>query len=379
MPSKAVRARGWCFTINEGHVDFDDIKLVLAGYRYVIAGHEIAPETGHEHTQGYVYFDKRMAMKPLLAMFEKMAVHPHLEAARGSPTANKRYCSKEGDWFEDGELPEQGKRSDIVEVIDRIKEGATMMELFEEHPATTFRMMRNVKATQQLFQKKRNFRPVIVTLIGDPGCGKTRWVHTNVHGALYVKPDTGTFWEQYANEESVLLDDYDGQYPYRALLQLLDRFEHTVNIKGSSGVFNSKFIFITSNKEPSTWYPDHAYEQGPLQRRLSNANARVFHVPAETADLDAWWAQKPQPEPNASPAVEHVQEDPPLESQSPQSPMSLNQMGQFQPDHHVQRLVLDSDDEHWVEEEEVEEPPPVTRQPARAHHFRVPDISDVYE
>lgn len=96
------RVRSYCFTINNPTDDDVDSLLDLS-FRYLIFGFEEGEE-GTPHIQGYVYFHNAI----LFSSFHKLLPRAHIEETRGSPTQNRTYCSKEGDFYEFGELPVNG-------------------------------------------------------------------------------------------------------------------------------------------------------------------------------------------------------------------------------------------------------------------------------
>lgn len=94
----------------------------------------------------------------------------------------------------------------------------------------------------------------IIVLFGPTGCGKSRWSWENFPDA-FIK-DGSKWWNGYSNEETVIIDEFAGQYDYFNLLTLCDRYPLQVEGKGVYYVFNSKRIIFTSMFDPITWYKD---------------------------------------------------------------------------------------------------------------------------
>jgi hypothetical protein len=113
------RGKSWCFTLNN-FSDAEYRRIVEWGSSpecvYLVVGRERGA-SGTPHLQGYMVLDSR---KRLPAIKAAIGGRAHIEAARGSPSQNREYCTKEGDFTESGTLPvlQQGKRSDV----DRFKE-----------------------------------------------------------------------------------------------------------------------------------------------------------------------------------------------------------------------------------------------------------------
>lgn len=123
MSSIPSRSRSWCFTLNsppEGMARevVERVWASLQNANYLIGGLERAPTTGQIHLQGYVHF----ATQRQLSALKKIKTLPgaHWEVARGTPEQNKIYCSKENNFHECGELPEQGKRTDLAVIKEMV-------------------------------------------------------------------------------------------------------------------------------------------------------------------------------------------------------------------------------------------------------------------
>lgn len=100
------RHRGFVFTINN-YTD-DDIAEVMAAAdncKYLIAGFEVG-EKGTPHIQGYMYYEHQQYFTSVRANVFSRA---HIEVAKGSSEDNFKYCSKDGEYWEHGEMPKQGQ------------------------------------------------------------------------------------------------------------------------------------------------------------------------------------------------------------------------------------------------------------------------------
>lgn len=123
-----MRSRGWCFTIN--NYRFSDIQAVVdLPYSYIVFGFEIG-QNGIPHIQGYCYTENAIS----LLSISKLLKRAHIEKAGGTPQQNYDYCTKEGEFYEFGEMPQQGKRTDLDKLVADIKEGATLKQIEERYP-----------------------------------------------------------------------------------------------------------------------------------------------------------------------------------------------------------------------------------------------------
>ena len=169
-----VQTKYYCFTINN-YTANEVAQLEALGasndINYLIYGFEEG-EQGTPHIQGYVILANR---KRPTAVKELVGQRAHIEAARGSPSANRDYCSKDGSFQEFGEFPTvtQGKRSDLED----FKNWVTTTELYpsdkriaEKFPALYVRYPRLILLRDLL-------RPAPPLEEGDYGDGgeKTHW------------------------------------------------------------------------------------------------------------------------------------------------------------------------------------------------------------
>jgi len=104
---------------------------------YAIWQREKAPETGREHWQGFVIFDKNVRFNRVRSMFNGEA---HVEPAYGTSEQCRAYCSKEESRVpgtqptEVGHFPgNPGHRSDIDNLLADIQAGLPDKQLLLEH------------------------------------------------------------------------------------------------------------------------------------------------------------------------------------------------------------------------------------------------------
>ena len=113
------RYRAWCMTINNPTTEEVEF-LENIECRYLIVGDEVGEE-GTPHLQIYIYFVNGRTFNRMKRDFPRA----HIEVARGSPEENREYCSKENVMIERGNIPTQGRRSDIIAYIELVKSGRT--------------------------------------------------------------------------------------------------------------------------------------------------------------------------------------------------------------------------------------------------------------
>ena len=230
-------------------------------------------EEGTPHLQGYLEFTKALDLKRVENLLGGRA---HLEQAKGNQKQNIAYCEKEGQALEWGERKKQGARSDLVEVRDKIKRGATELEIADEHFAKWCIYRRSFQAYRKLLRPERTWKSEVVVLIGPPGCGKTRFVHNKAKELaqdLWTWPG-GRWFDGYDHQPFALFDDWDpttfSTIGRGTTLQMLDRYSLQVPIKGGFATWAPCVIFITSNYPVDEWVDEEGDRSlGALKRRLT--------------------------------------------------------------------------------------------------------------
>lgn len=249
--SKDTRARAYCFTINNPtDKDLEDLKVLSQTSKYMIVGKEKG-EKGTEHYQGYIYFSEAKSFSSI----KKKLKRAHIEVAKGSPESNENYCGKDGDVIiRVGECPKQGKRSDIDNVREKLKEGSNMSDIVNS--AKSMQSIRLAEVWLKYNEKGRDWKPEIRWYHGSTGSGKTRAAREWLEKDIYTCLDNIKWWEGYDAHESVLIDDFRKDFcKFHQLLKLLDRYEYKVEVKGGSRQLLAKKIAITC-----PYPPDKVYE-----------------------------------------------------------------------------------------------------------------------
>lgn len=360
MPPKerVPQARNWVFTI---HGDKDDAHplgwtaeewyeaLKSAPWeeenvRYCVYQLERG-ETGRHHLQGFLSFTRQVRRPQVLRVLRDPPVH-FVQVAVGSPSQNKNYCTKaEGQLaapVEWGNCPGgQGTRSDLEAFTDVIKVSG-LKRATEELPTVFIKYARGARELDSFYRGLQlpDLREVWVCVLwGDSGGGKS-WA------ANAFAPDVPRFrvqeaaqnqtqwFDNYAGEEILILDDFCGTLNFRSLLRILDGYKEQYQTKGGHVWGSWKYVLITSNTNPNQWYDDRDRRGGeldywrdpafpdfrpsPLQRRIN----LTYHVtgvfPAqEWSPVVPDWLPAPAPRPPASAAGAPPPPPPPFLTPAP--------------------------------------------------------------
>lgn len=200
----------WCFTVNNPPADeLHHVKEVITAetVTFTVVGREVG-ESGTPHLQGFVNLKTK---RRLSTMKKWLSPRAHFEAAKGTDVQNDDYCSKEGDiYLRICEPSRERSRSDLSKAIDVAKTSSGSLRLVVEACPLTFvrygRGLRDYINVMQ-FVKPYDFKMSVMVLVGDPGCGKSRYVADVCKDqCTYYKP-RGPWWDGYNAHPNVVIDD----------------------------------------------------------------------------------------------------------------------------------------------------------------------------
>jgi len=273
---KAGKHSGFCFTLNNWSVEQHNelLDLFQSGYfGYLIMGKETAPSTGTPHLQGFMWTSEPKQLAVLKKKFKGMWIA--VPGPDKGPTYWQTYCTKQDvdatilgnppseEEFKAQTPKGQGKRSDLLAVKRAIDEGKNCEELMgdDEHFGTFAQHSKYFNSYQAYKRRRTSFNPPQVTVYyGGTGTNKTRRVYEDVDNLEELhkwEPQHGQWFDGYAGQKTVLLDEYRGQLPYGMLLSMLDGYPNTkVQIKGGMVHWSPEVIYITSPTHPKEWYPN---------------------------------------------------------------------------------------------------------------------------
>lgn len=271
MPRSPI-ARNWCFTLNNPK-QLLDWELCPA-VRYAVYQEEIG-ESGTHHFQGYVEFSSPQRLTGLKKLSGLRRAH--WEPRKGTREEARDYCMKPDSQvcgpYEYGEFSAggQGRRNDITAFKQAIDTGSSDLQLWDSHPAQLLRYFNTVSKIRLLKCPRRNWPMEVHYYCGVPGTGKSKAAMDQHPQAFWVsKGRTGVWWDGYAGESTVVLDELDGTwFTWTFFLKLLDRYPMNVETKGSSVPFLANTIVITSNRYPWELYSKERFPLPALFRRIT--------------------------------------------------------------------------------------------------------------
>lgn len=290
--AKEIQRHCWVFTLNNYKDELEPLDWIHEDDFIVWQAEE--GESGTPHLQGYI----ELANKKRLTGMKKMNKYAHWEDRRGTQEQAIKYSSKAEDTtyrsgpFVYGEQKIQGRRNDIHEFVDLVKRKADDAELITEQPEQFLKYHKAVDRIRAAFTLPRTEKPEVRWYWGPTGTGKTRSAFEEFPNAYFKNMSNGKWWDGYAGQDCVILDDMrKDTFKFHELLRLLDRYPLQVEFKGGSTNFNSPIIIITSCMNPMTLY-DTREDVQQLIRRIDKI--QEFKSEPEESEPEVEGNTKPQ-------------------------------------------------------------------------------------
>ena len=247
--------RYFVFTINNyTNTDREQLDALCAHVEYLTYGFERGEANSTPHLQGYVELSKPQRFSWL----KKHLPRAYLAERKGSRTQARDYCFKEctepfehGTWKPD----RQGMRNDLVACKRKIDEGATILDLYEQHFGTTCRYGRGFK--EYMFLKRQKIEPGPCTcywIYGSSESGKSRYCREQLRaqGITWYEKSNNKWWDGYQGEKAVIWDDFvkSHDYTYQDLLKWTDRYRKKGETKGGTVPLTYTIIYFTAIEPP---------------------------------------------------------------------------------------------------------------------------------
>lgn len=277
MPkAKQVRARHWCFTLNNP-VSPNPIQELPMEATYLIYQLEQG-EQQTPHLQGYIEFKKQVLFSRIKALLPQGC---HIEIARGNPDQNRTYCTKTprlAGPFEFGTISQgMGHRSDLEDISNMVMKTGSLVNV---PPKMIVKYGKGLQMLSSMVQPPYRKALKVITIIGYTGLGKTFAIKNSYPNNSYSPyyGNNGIWFDGYYEQAVLLLDEFYGQVPLHKILQLLDPYPLRVETKGGTAPLHATLIFLTSNATPDKWYPndqskkDRTQEIEALYRRIGYPN-----------------------------------------------------------------------------------------------------------
>lgn len=270
-----LRVRRFMCEINE--IDkYEQIKKNIMSrktFRYLIAGKEIAPNTGKEHIHMYVEF------KAQTIITKMMMCNCHVDIVK--PRTKEQamdYCTKDMNVIDEiGQESHQGTK--------------TVKELMEcEDPTILdprwFKTWQAVKNWDQSMTKKERYHPEIEVyyIWGPSGAGKDHWVYDQLGDDEKIDSVSygNGFWSGVSGNPGIKVAWYeefrDSHMHPSELIKFCNYYRGNLNVKGGKVVNHYDKIYITSVQDPERLYGGM---QDTEPKRQWLRRVKIIHINAD--------------------------------------------------------------------------------------------------
>lgn len=239
------------------------------------------------HIQGYIGFEKPTKFGTVLQWLKDNGMQGvHIEMVRGTYLQNYAYCTKTetraphgqaGEFGDFGPNRGQGARTDLLIVVELIKETGSLKRAAEDYPTTYVRNYRGLAVYKELVNpdKRRRVEPKdtkFLWIYGATGDGKTKFLWDNWPEA-YDKNGAHKWWDGYDGQTVVFINEYrrtPGALPYSELLKIMDVYPYAGEKKGSTVQLAATTVVVTCSQPPWLLFS----EEKDAQSCLSQMNRR---------------------------------------------------------------------------------------------------------
>lgn len=233
----------------------------------------------------------------------------HIEEAQGTAEENRTYIRKEGKWedsekghtnlketFEEyGTVPRmgQGKRSDLANLYQMIKDGYTNVEILEANPDNILNLQHIDKARLEIlscrYKAERRVDLLVTYVSGETGLGKSRDI-LDAHGDenVYRVTDYRHPFDTYAGEDVLVLEEFRSDLPIGNMLNYLDIYPLQLPARYNNRQACYNFVYIVSNWRLEEQYhnmkTDNPKTYEAFLRRIKRV--RTYTAPGEWQEQD---------------------------------------------------------------------------------------------
>lgn len=260
------KSKSWSGTLNNWtEAEYATLLGLQDKCTWMVIGKEKGEE-GTPHLQMSFTFRATMTLS---AMKKAASPRAHWEVTKHQASA-MAYCRKDGDFFE-SKSKEQGKRADLASLYENLAAGGGMAGVMATHPC-----LQHLKIAEMYLKyipKKRLISPrEVLWYYGPTGSGKSRASYEKDPGLFSVNMRSGgrIWWDGYADEKTVLLDDWrPAMVGFEDLLHLTDMYPLRGDVKGSTIDLPYDRIIITCPRHPREYFQDKGEDVAQLLRRIT--------------------------------------------------------------------------------------------------------------
>lgn len=254
------------------------IKEILSKWKNIVYWCLCDEAATSPHTHVFVQFQNPIYFSSIKKAFPSA----HIEEAQGTAEENRTYIRKEGKWensekettnlqetFEEwGTLPKtgQGRRSDLANLYQMIKDGYSNVEILEINPDNLLNLQHIDKARLEIlsnrYKAERRINLIVTYINGTTGYGKSRHILDN-HGDsnVYRVTNYSHPFDTYSGEDVLVFEEFRSDLPIGALLNYLDIYPLQLPARYNNRQACYNFVYIVSNWKLEDQYHTIRMEQ----------------------------------------------------------------------------------------------------------------------
>lgn len=302
-------ARHWCVTtfVTKNYRYWKTLDLADKGVRNITYQLEQCPKSNKLHVQAYVEFFEKVRMAVVKQRLEDTTLH--CEKRRGTRLQAREYCMKDETRVIATQYvclglfqTKQGDRTDITQLKDFIETNATEADVAEAFPCAYLKMSTGIRRLINVRRRKllNVYSKVDVHVLwGDTGAGKTRSVFDeygpeNVFVPVY-SASAGKFWfDGYAGQKVLLINEFYGQVRCGYMLELLDDYHKTLEVKGDTCISSWDTVYLSSNCHPDEWYTNWTSVPTSKKHAFARRINTVTHLEKKQLAVVVNFSSKPE-------------------------------------------------------------------------------------
>ena len=259
-----TQSRSWLLTQDASKITFEELQAALKDYVYIGQLERGEKGEGYLHYQIYIENPAPIRFSTLKAKLPNC----HLEQRRGTRKQALEYVTKAetrtGGIFGRGDInvnDERGKRNDIAEIAQMIKDGATDNEIFEAYPDRYFKFYKNIDMLRQLHvrQNSTGWKKIkVIYIFGETRSGKTRYVmEKHSPSDIYRTTEYEFGWiDGYRGEKVLVLDEYRSNLKISSILDYTDGYIERIHGRNYPRQVCYDTVYIISNWKLDEQYPN---------------------------------------------------------------------------------------------------------------------------
>lgn len=263
-------SKRWVFTWNNYTKETEELLKEFSNEcEWLIYGHEIAPDTGTKHLQGFIHLKKRVHGSYLINKLKGAWINK----AAGNNEQNEKYTKKEGDYIEYGSKPMTGPEKNAVK-WKRTRECAVSGK-YDDIPDDIFiKHVRNIEYIHNMSWEcpkdhfddwtNKDLKEHRLWLWGPSDTGKTH------HAILtarklgcpdYYEKGRHKWWNNFKGQKVTIMDEISpkqSEFLAEYFKNWLDKKAFEPELKGSmpTSKYFCEYFIITSNYSIDECFPN---------------------------------------------------------------------------------------------------------------------------